>query len=595
MAEIKLPAKADYLFELSWEVCNKVGGINTVLKTKAPLMTERYQRYVLIGPYFERNATLELEPHEPPAEIAAAIKELAEQGIMCKFGTWQIKGEPDAILIDSSSLIAKKDELKSWLWEKYKVDSLGAGWDYDEPIIFCAAAAKLLAAIEKRLPEKKLVAHCHEWMAGATLLFLKGNGSRIKTTFTTHATMLGRAISGDGGNLYEELDTMDPIQRAYYHRVQAKHLTEVACARECSTFTTVSEITGMEAQKLLGRKPDVLVLNGLDISKFPTFEETSIKHLTCREKLREFLAYYFYPYYAFPIEHNIMMFITGRFEFKNKGIDLTIKALGRLNELLKADATPRTVTVFFWIPMGSGSVRMDLLENKNYYTHIRNYIHYNSDAILKKVLYDFLSHKDLTSETLFTKDFMQGMKKDILQFKRPGNPPLATNYLTDEQNNEAIRAFYANGLDNRQENPVKVIIQPVYLDGNDGLHNLSYYDAIAGTHLGLFPSYYEPWGYTPLETAAMGVSAVTTDLAGFGLFIEPHIDDEHPGIRVLHRFKRPEHDVVEDFAQLLFRFARLSHAERVQNKLAAKTLAAMCDWDKFIEFYVEAHNKALEK
>lgn len=586
--------KADHLFEISWEVCNKVGGINTVLKSKAALMAQHYRNYIMIGPYFERNARLELEEKEAPPLIKKAIEALKKEGITCHYGAWQIKGEPATILIDFSTIVEKKDALKGKLWDAYQIDSLESSWDYEEPIIFSFAVAQLLGAIEERLKSKKIVAHFHEWMTGAGILFLKETNTGIKTVFTTHATMLGRAICGAGGNLYEMLESIDPRAEAYRRKVQAKHLTETACASHCDIFTTVSEITGIEAEKILGRKPDVLVLNGLDISRFPTVEETSIKHITCREKLREFLTYHFFPHYVFPLEHNLMFFMTGRFEYKNKGIDLTIAALGKLNERMKAANDPRTVTVFFWIPMEQYGIKVELLENKNYYAHIKNYIQYNSENILKKVLYDFLAQGGV-NETLFTKEFLNDMKQDLLQFKRQGSAPLSTHRLPDEENNVVIRNLRNVGLDNKEDDKVKVIVMPVYLDANDGLINLPYYDAMAGTHLGLFPSYYEPWGYTPLETAAIGVSSLTTDLAGFGRFIEPCLEKEKHGIEVLHRHNRPWEEIVNEFTDILYKFSKMNHTERVQNKIAAKKLAAKCDWEKFIDFYVEAHNKALEK
>lgn len=597
-------AKPDLLLEVSWEVCNKVGGINTVLKSKASLMKEQYPKYVLVGPYFREKAIVELEQKQPPESIVRAFAKLKKEGITCYYGTWQIKGEPNVILIDFSTLIAQKNELKTWLWEAYQIDSLTAGWDFEEPVIFSAAVAKLLRAIEEekraRGEQEKIVAHFHEWMTGSAILFLRRLGSQLPTVFTTHATMLGRAIAGSGEPLYEMLDTIDPMEAAYRHGVQAKHLTERACAKEATVFTTVSEITALEAKALLGREPDLLVLNGLEVSRFPTFEETSIKHVTCRETLRDFLTYYFFPYYLFSLEHNLIFFITGRNEFRNKGIDLTIEALGRLNELMKEAAASekgykRTVSVFFWIPLEHAGVKVELLENKNYYQHITNYIRYNADKILKKVLYDFLAQKKIQRNPLFTKEFLQGMKKDVIQFRREGEPPLCTNYLPYEEQNEVVQAFRAAGLLNREEDRVKVILQPVYLDGNDGLINLPYYDAIAGAHLGLFPSYYEPWGYTPLECAAMGVAAVTTDLAGFGRFIQQKVKKPLSGITVLRRHQQPHEKIVEEFAQLLFSFTKLTHSERVKNKMVAKELSGLCDWREFIKFYREAHRLALER
>jgi len=579
------------MFEVSWEVCNKVGGINTVLKSKASLMKKQFKNYFLIGPYFENNAKLEFEEEAPSTPFKKIIASLKKEGIIIHYGTWQIKGEPKVFLLEYDSLMKNKDDYKKELWESNKIDSLFANWDFEEPMIFSKAVATFLNLISKKL---KITAQFHEWLTGLTILFLKNFNCNIPTIFTTHATMLGRAMAGSGMNIYDLLDKINPSEQAYKTGVTAKFLTERSAAHNATIFTTVSEITALEAEKLLGRKPDVILPNGLDISKFPTFEETSIKHITCRDKIREFLAYYFFPHYSFDLEHNLLFFMTARNEFKNKGVDITISALGKLNEQLKQlTDDPRTVTMFFWIPMQAYGVKVELLENKNYYTHIKNYLDYNSEKIMKNVLYDLLSQKELDKGKLFTKQFLSEMKKDLMKFKRKGDPSLCTNYMLDEDNEEIIKAFKASGLNNKEEDKVKVILMPVYLNGDDGLFNLPYYEAIAACHLGLFPSYYEPWGYTPLETGAMGVSSLTSDLSGFGQYIKPLLKDK--GVFVIDRQGKSYDEVVEDYSKQLLDFVNLSHADRVSSKLEAKRLAALCDWKEFIKYYKEAHDKAVEK
>lgn len=577
-----MKAAATHLYEVSWEVCNKVGGINTVLRSKAAQMQAAYKDYLMIGPYVAEEA--EFEELDPPAAIRKAM--VAVPDVNFHYGKWLIKGEPRVVLIDFSGIVHEKDSLKSHLWETFRIDSLGTPWEYDEPVIFCAAVSRFLDALLEQ--QHASVVHCHEWMAGATLLFLQ---RKCGTVFTTHATMLGRAISGSGSKLYEDLSLINPDEAAYRHGVVAKHQTERACAQHAKIFTTVSEITALEAEHLLGRRPDVLVLNGLDISRFPTVEETSVKHVHSRERLRDFISYHFFPYYSFSLEHNLMLFITGRPEFRNKGMDVTIHALQQLNEQLKG--SERTVTAFFWVPMAHSSVRMDLLENKNAYSHIKSYLQEHSSEILGKVLKDLLSEERIGCDTLFSDEFTRHIQLDLRRFRRTGNPPLCTHHLQDEANNSIIQLLLQSGLDNRKENPVKVVVIPVYLDGNDGLFNLAYYDAIAGTHMGVFPSYYEPWGYTPLETAAMGVPAVTTDLAGFGRFIQQHVKNP-PGIWVLQRQGKDYWDIVKNLASLLHTYTSLDRPGRVRNKIAAKSLAELCDWQKFVEHYITAHNKALE-
>jgi glycogen synthase len=593
-----LKAEANYCFESSWEVCNKVGGIFTVVKSKTQRMLEFYghENYFLIGPYFEQNAKIHLEQVTPPPFLQNAFNDLRAEGLLFYFGKWiDAEGEPYTILVDFSAKKPFKNDLRKKMWEDFGIDSINSSWDFDEPMLWSYSVGRLLQVVELYLPNQKIVAHAHEWLSGGIVLHLKKVNSRIGTIFTTHATMLGRSIAGSGGQLYEGLDNINPYNEAYRVGVQDKFLTERACANAADAFTTVSEITGIEAEKILGRKPDVLVLNGLDMEKFPTIEETSIKHVTCREKLREFFTYYFFPHYAFDLEHSLIFFISGRFEFKNKGIDIFIRALGKLNRYLQEQKSKRTICVLFWIPVDHGPMRTEIMENKAYYQHIKNFVQWNSAELLKRITYDLILEKHMTSESLFTKEFLNEGRKNMLHFRRKGNPPLATHYLNDEDNNIMVKSLRYEGLDNREDDNVKAIIYPVYLDGDDGILNLPLYDAIAGTHLGVFPSYYEPWGYTPLEGAAMGVCSLTTDLAGFGRFIKPKLPEKNPGIYVLDRYQKSEDDIVDRFYTILKDYTDLSHADRVERKINAKNLAMLADWKFLIKNYIEAHNIAIHK
>jgi len=588
--------KVDYLFESSWEVCNKVGGIYTVVKSKAYVMRKFYNNYFLIGPYFQRKAMVELDEKEVPDYLQKAFDDLKKDGIDCYYGSWDVDGSPDTILIDFKGLMTKKNDIKKLLWEQEKIDSLNAHWEFEEPMLWSWAVGMLLGAIEKYLPGKKIVGHFHEWLAGFSIFYLNSINSSVKKVFTTHATMLGRTLAGNGEDLYGILDNINPEEKAYQYNVQDKFLTERASAQKADIFTTVSEITAIEAEKILGRKPEVILNNGLTMRKFPTIEETSVKHLLAREKIREFLTFQFYPYYNIDLDHNLVFFIVGRYEFKNKGIDVMIKALGKLNERLKKDKSKRTISTFFWIPLDAQGVKIDVLENKNYYRHIKNYVQWHSNDILKKIVMDIVSSKTPSVRTMFTKTFLKDLEKDLIRFKRLGVPSVLTHNISNEKNDPMLKALYTEGLDNKEDDKVKVIVYPVYLDGNDSLINLSYYDAIAGSHLGLFPSYYEPWGYTPLETAAMGVVSLTTDLAGFGRFITDKIPkDKNKGIYILKRFNRTEDEVVEDMYKEMYSFAMLSHEDRVKSKVIAKSLANTCDWANFVGNYIEAHNRCFEK
>jgi glycogen(starch) synthase len=588
-------ANADYVFEVSWEVCNKAGGINTVLKTKAPCMMGYYNNYFLIGPYFKDKADVEFQEEEPPIFLKGIFEEMQSHGLICHYGKWQITGEPSTILVDFKNCFSKKDDIKTKLWESFRVDSLGSSYDFDEPTTWAWCVGELLNRVGYALHDKLIIAHFHEWLTGAGLLHLKIEKSHIKTIFTTHATILGRALADSGFDLYNQLGKFDPMQKAKEYNILAKHTTELACAQNSDVFTTVSEVTGFEAEKLLTRKPDVLLLNGIDVEKFPTIEETSIKHVTCKNILREFLTYHFFPYYTFDLKHNLMFFFASRYEFHNKGIDILIKALGMLNEKLKQEDTPRTISVFFWVPMKTYGVKVELLENKNYYRHIRSLVDMKSSHILQQIVTDFISRKLSVDESFFEKDFMRELKANILTFQRSGNPSILTHNVENEDKDPLIQGLLAEGLDNKPDDKVKVMVYPVYLSGNDGLLNLSYYDAMAGCHFGLFPSYYEPWGYTPLEAAAMGIASLTSDLSGFGAFIESKLLKENSGIFILKRLGRTQKQEIQDLADMMYKYSSLDHAERVQNKINAKYLSNLADWKHFVKFYIVAHNKALEK
>ena len=588
------------IFEASWEVCHKIGGIYTVVKSKAALLAEKYENYFLIGPYFERNALLDLEEIDPPEFLKEIFNALKPEGITCHYGTWNIKGEPKTILIDFSEYWSHKDEIKKNMWDEFQVDSLGDDHEFDEAVVWASAVGRLIEKIIKTKPNKKAVCHCHEWLAGAALLYLKRAKVKIGTIFTTHATMLGRSIAGSGEKLYENLKTINPEEAARQHNILNKWSMEKACATNAEAFTTVSEITALEAEYLLGRKADVLLLNGLDMSKMPTYEDVAVSHKKNRESLREFLRYYFLPYDYFDVDDTCLMFIVGRYEFHNKGIDLLIKALAKLNDKMKEEGMTRTVICFFWIPREVHGTRTDVSNNKISYREMKDFIHENLHDVETNIVTNIIKTGttkltvDSISKDIFTPEMISAIKRREVNFVKQGNPPLSTHNIPYEEQDSIIQNLLQAGLDNKPDDRVKAIFYPIYLTGVDGLTDLGYYDAMNACHLGLFPSYYEPWGYTPLEAAAVGVPSVTTDLSGFGQFLKQKTSADS-GIFVLDRMNRPWDDVVNDFSDLLYKFTKFNPQERVQQKILAKEMSNLADWKSFIKNYFDAHALAIKK
>ena len=351
----------------------------------------------------------------------------------------------------------------------------------------------------------------------------------------------------------------------------------------------------MEAEFLLGKKPEILLPNGLDIDKFPTFEELSIKHKIHRDKIREFCLSYFFPNYSFDLKESLFYFLAGRYEFHDKGIDIYIRALGKLNQKLKAKKNGKTIIAFIWVPAGIRGIKQDILENQVHYKDIHDSLNENIEDIKRDISYAIFSGKDLNKTPIYENEFIMELKRKLMKFKKEGLPPVSTHNL-NEENDIILRHLREAGLNNNEDDKVKVIFYPIYLSGADGLLDLNYYESMQGSHLGIFPSYYEPWGYTPLEAGALGVSSVTTDLAGFGRYIQKYSEiEKNRGIFVLRRFGVPDDDVVRDLSHIMFKFANLTHNNRVVNKIQARKLAKLADWRIMGKNYVIAHNMAVEK
>ncbi len=588
--------KADILIEASWEVCNKVGGIYTVVKSKADIINRSYDDYLLVGPNNPKSAMVEARQAVPPEWLKNIFDKLADEGINCFYGKWRTKGEPTVILIDFYKWANRINDTKKWLWESFGVETHTAGWDYHEPMIWAMAVGRLVEMISQAKPESRVVGHFHEWLAGVALLYLKERKCRVGTVFTTHATMLGRAIAGSGGDLYNMLGHIDPHEEAKRLGVLDKFTTEKACAQNADVFTTVSEITSIEAENLLGKRADVLLLNGLDSDKFPTFEESSILHTRLRDHVRQFLSSYFFPYYRFDLEQSLLFFIVGRYEFKNKGIDIFIKSLGRLNDRMKLEGSRKTVIAFVWVPAGVSGIKPEVLENHEQLEQIRTYIENSMPAIKGRLIRAVIEDEQLEKVKVFNEEEILDLNTFKVKFNTKGVPPLSTHQLYDEENDAVLNEFRACGLLNREEDKVKVIFYPVYLDGSDRLLELKYYKALQACHLGVFPSYYEPWGYTPLESAALGVPAITTDLAGFGRFMNhKRGNEEQKGIFVISRLNTPDEDAIQELSDIMHSYTMLNSKGRVEQKMVAKKQSELADWKTLANNYIEAHNIAAPK
>jgi glycogen(starch) synthase len=595
------------VLEVSYEVCNKYGGIYTVITSKISRMMENIRNYIAVGPYYEKQASLEFEQQKPPLKFQKAFNALHKRhGINCYYGQWLIKGQrllrerPLTILIDPAGYRSSINKVKKELWDFARVDSLTTSWFYEEPLPWSRATGFLIEElIRSEAIKGRAVAHFHEWLTGAGLLYLKARKVPVETVFTTHATMLGRAIAGTGReDIYSMINSglskkeTVPDDKAREYQLMDKHSMEQASARHADVFTTVSDIVGRECEYILGRKPDLILPNGLDMSKFHAMEALSDLHITYRDQIRKFVTAFFSPYSPMDSKETILCFISGRFEFRNKGIDLFLDALGRLNKRLKQSKSKKTMIAFVWVPCHVRGRHPEIMENLALFGDLEEAVERESRRIGERIMDAFNQRKPLRHARIVDESFVHELRKTEHHLMKKGQ---AHTSPFEVDPNEITQGLERNGLLNSPMDKVKVIYYPTYLSSTDGVLGLNYYNAIMGCHVGVFPSYYEPWGYTPLETAALGCQSITTDLAGYGRFIRPRVGSDDYGIMVIPREGRSYEEGVACLENMLFRIYTMTKRQRGQFKIRAKQLSTLADWKGLIKNYLKAYDMALAR
>ncbi|MCR5313435.1 MAG: glycogen/starch synthase [Bacteroidaceae bacterium] len=539
-----------YIFETSWEVCNKVGGIYTVLSTRAKTLQELYKDKILfIGPDFwiEKKNPLFKESKS----LLAEWKEYAVNSdrLSIRVGRWQIPGEPIAILVDFTTFFEQKNDIFAWAWQNFGVDSLHSYGDYDESLMFSWAAGKVVESYYKFFGLKKddnVIFQSHEWQTSLAALYVQKFVPEIATIFTTHATTIGRSIAGNGKPLYDYLKAYNGDQMARELNVEAKHSVEKQAAHHVDCFTTVSEITGKECEQLLDKPADVILMNGFEDDFVPKGKEFD----KARKQARELLLKVANTLMGTSLTDDTIIVSTGgRYEYKNKGIDLYIDSLNRLRFDSRLD---KNVLAFVMVPAWMKQARADL-----------------KSAIEKTA-------------------------------KREGEGPIGdpriTHELNEPWNDRVLNQMGWLGMNNSPSDKVKVIFVPCYLDGADGIFNKHYYDLLIGNDLTIFPSYYEPWGYTPTESVAFHVPCITTDLAGFGLWtnsLKGSWSEIEDGVKTVHRSDYNFEDVSEEIKNTIVDFSKMDVKSVAASRKKAAEVAEKALWKHFIKYYYQAYDIAI--
>lgn len=539
----------DYIFESSWEVCNKVGGIYTVLSTRAKtLQAELKDRIIFIGPDVWRETE---SPYfvEDKTMLADWRKQTAKEGLKVRIGRWDIPGNPIALLVDFLPYFEKKNDIYGWLWEQYQVDSLHAYGDYDEASMFSYAAGLVVESYYNFYLSNKdnVIYHGNEWMTGLGLLYIKNRLPQIATIFTTHATSIGRSIAGNMKPLYDYLFAYNGDQMAMELNMQSKHSIEKQTAMHVDCFTTVSDITAKECLELIGKPVDCVLPNGFEDGFIPSSATTfSRKRKLARKKLLDVANALLGEELG---DDTLIVSTSGRYEFRNKGVDVYIESM---NRLLRDKDLNKKVVAFIEVPGWVGEPRADLKERLE-----------------------------------------SGKKYDT-----PLEVPQITHWLHEMSHDNVLGMMKYYDMHNRKDEMVKVIFLPCYLDGKDGILNMTYYDIVLGNDLCIYPSYYEPWGYTPLEAVAFKVPCITTDLAGFGQWVNSelgHCGEISEGVKVIHRTDYNYSEVADAIKDTVAQFSNFTKKQVDEARRNAGAIAKKALWSEFIKYYYEAYDKALSK
>jgi len=556
-----IQAKPDYLFEVSWEVSNKIGGIHTVLSNKAPTLVEAMQdKYITIGPDVWKETHGNPEFIEDKYLYRAWRKQANKSGLHFRIGRWNIPGNPVCVLVDFTPLFSEKNSIFSELWEKYGLNSLSGQWDYTEPALFGYAAGQIIESFYNyHLTEyDRIIAHFHEWMTGAGVMYLRDRVPQAGTIFTSHSTVLARSLAEHGNQLYKDLFVFNPESKANELGITSKHSMEVRAARNADVFTTVSEITANESEILLGKTPDFITPNGFNLNFASENRPSESKRLAARHKLKSLAEAVLNQRIS---DDTIFVATSGRYEFRNKGFDLMLESLAQLNE---HNNNLPPVVAFLLVPANQTGIKADVLA-----------------------------------------------RMETPDFQNPTEGEYSTHILVDEQNDRIINTLKSSNLGNSTSCKVKVIVVPAYLNGSDGLLNLTYYDLLGGFDLTVFPSYYEPWGYTPHESIVFGVPSITTSLTGFGKWVRGRFDDYNKALAIVERNDENNEAAVRDLAAAIQNFVVTLHQSNFaspqgegraasdavlkQVQTIAQEIARGTSWEVLISNYFEAFDLAMQK
>ena len=596
--------KNTFLFEIAWEVCNQVGGIYTVIRSKVPSVIEKWGKdnYCLIGPYFPDQAAAHFDPAtDYSTPIGKAVLKLQERGFDIHYGQWIVSGRPNVVLFNPYSVYDMLNEIKHFLWKDFHISLPGGDELLDKVAAFGYQVKEFFNYLSlSEFSSEHVIAHFHEWMAGIPIPGIRKDNLNIKIVFTTHATLLGRYLAMNDSNFYEHLPFYNWEVEAQRFNVKPIAEIERASAHGAHIFTTVSEITGKECTYLLGRTPDLILPNGLNIVRFEALHQIQNQHVKIKEHIHDFVMGHFFQSYPFDLDKTLYFFTSGRYEYQNKGYDLTLEALARLNYKMQVAEIDTTVVMFFITRQPFYTINPEVLHAKAQIEDVWRVCEEIKEQVGKR-LYTQITSAEGTYEfpdlSAMVDDYLRlKLRRNIQSWKTKKLPKVITHTLKDDANDEILNFLRTSNLVNNRHDKVKIVYHPDFITTSNPLFRMDYNTFVRGCHLGIFPSMYEPWGYTPLECLASGLPSVTSEVAGFGDYVVNNIPDhDERGMYIINRKGRNFSDIAEDLANMMFDFVQMNRRERISLRYKCEESSLHFDWSNLGKYYDEAYNMVIER
>ena len=587
------------LVEVAWEVCNQVGGIYTVIRSKVPTAVNRWgNNYCVVGPYVFQSVETEFEEITDSTDpFCKAVETMKELGFDAHYGKWLITGRPNTVLLNPFSAYDRLGSIKYEIWDHHDISCP----DDDDLLNQVVAFGYLVKVFFTHLAldgvtKKKILGHFHEWMAGIPIPELRYEKIPVSTIFTTHATMLGRYLAMNDPQFYDHLTFFNWLDEAKKFNIETQVRIERSAAHGAHVFSTVSDVTAKECEHLIGRKPDQILPNGLNIKRFIALHEFQNLHMEYKDKINQFIMSHFFPSYSFDLDKTLYFFTSGRFEYKNKGFDLSIEALARLNHRLKEEGTDVTIVMFFVTKQPFHSINPKVLHSRAVLEELRVTISTIKEQVGQRLFYHAPQSDDHRLPNLndFVDDYWRLRYRRTLQsFQSNELPPIVTHNLVNDGQDEILSFLRSASLLNHEYDKVKVVYHPDFISPTNSLFGMEYNQFVRGCHLGVFPSLYEPWGYTPLECLASAVPAVTSNLSGFGDYILKNVTNlDKKAIFVVDNKNKDFYGAAQQLADQLYSFARLNRRQRIEWRNKAESSSVHFDWNNLISYYDRAYHNA---